>query len=107
MTNSSVMGKYVESMVASYLAYENEDVRFWRSPQKDEVDVVIGGRDIQPIEVKYRSEVPSSELRPLLKFMRAYDLKRATAVTKDILDLRLVNGQEIVLVPAWVFMLFV
>ena len=55
---------------------------FWRDKYKDEVDIVLQkGRDIVPIEIKYRNQ--PSQNRGMEKFQKKYKCKEAFIVTKD------------------------
>ena len=36
-----IMGKYVESLAAVFMGYRHKKVFFWRTPQKDEVNIIF------------------------------------------------------------------
>ncbi len=52
-----VMGKYVESVEFQNSKLLSERIFFWRTPQKEEIDIILEAEIILPIEVKYRSKV--------------------------------------------------
>lgn len=91
-------GRLVESVIVNHL----EKSSFWRSPQKDEVDIVIRqGEETIPIEVKYRGQIAKRDLRSLVKFMRKSNVEKALVVTKDMLK----EEGPLLYIPAWLFLL--
>jgi len=78
---------------------------FWRTHQKDEVDIVMteGYMDVPPlpVEVKYVEEVTSSDMKGLRKFMRTFDVKDGVLVTKHAEGTLTVDEGKIRQVPAW------
>ncbi len=102
---SEVMGKFVETAVFQHSKLLSEKVYFWRTPQKEEVDLVLGFNPLLPIEVKYQSQITPSDTKGLLKFMDLYKLKKGIVVTKDLFEQKQIDGKEILFVPAWLFLL--
>lgn len=101
-----VIGKYVESAIAVFLSYKYNRIWFWRTPQKDEVDIVVEERGkTLPIEVKYRTQIGDDDIAGLLKFCKRFGLKNGIVVAKDRLEKRTVKGIEVMYVPAWLLML--
>jgi hypothetical protein len=100
-----VTGRYVESMVAVFLSYRYRRIFFWRTPQKDEVDVIVEDEALLPIEVKYKSHVTRHDVKSVLKFCRRFGAKKAIIVTRDLLRAEKIDDKEIIYVPAWLFML--
>lgn len=97
-----VAGKLVESAIAN--SFENAS--FWRTPQKDEVDIIARvNNQILPIEVKYQNQVTQADLGGLLKFMDKFKCKRGILVTKDKSGAEILNGKKIEYIPAWLFLL--
>lgn len=99
VVNTEIAGHLVEGAIVNSI----EKPSFWRTPQKDEVDIITKKR--MPIEVKYQSQISSGDLRALLKFMKKYHISKGVVITKDILEKRKANGLEITLIPAWIFLL--
>lgn len=57
---------------------------FWRSPQKDEVDLVLHqGEKAVPVEIKMRADIKAKDVKPLFKFMTRYGLKRGLLISLD------------------------
>ncbi len=105
LQHPEIMGKYVESLVAVFLTYNSKNVWFWRTPQKDEVDIVMKQTQLVPIEVKYQTQIYDADAKTIVKFCKKYNLSKGILVTKDILGQREFDGIRIELIPAWVFLL--
>ncbi len=100
--NTEVSGHLVESLMVNNL----EKISFWRTPQKDEVDIILKKQNkLIPIEVKYKSQITKNDLRSLLKFCDKFKLKKGIVVTKDLFKKEEVDKKEILFVPVWLFLL--
>lgn len=97
--DTEIAGHLVESEIANSV----ENSAFWRTPQKDEVDIVAKGN--LPIEVKYRSQITTSDVKPVLKFCKSFNAGNAVIVTKNLLEKRKIGDVDLLLVPAWLFLL--
>ncbi len=79
-----------------------EDICFWRTKSKVEVDFVIRAKDIIPIEVKYQpfqnTHLPSG----LRSFIKCYHPPIAILVTGDFFSEINLEGTHILFVPIWV-----
>lgn len=102
-------GKTVETLVAINLLHAIrrsghifENLFYWKN--KYEVDCVFESRgSLLPVEVKYRED--PSRIEGLLEFMDEYSVKRGIVVTKDMLERKIIDGKEIIFIPAWLFLL--
>jgi len=103
--HSEIIGKYVESLIAVFLSYTYKNIWFWKSPQKDEVDIVIKDKQLLPIEVKYQNKVIDADCKSLLKFCKKNHVKKAVMITKETMETRTFNEVTVELIPAWVFLL--
>ncbi|MDI6786398.1 MAG: DUF4143 domain-containing protein, partial [bacterium] len=78
-----------------------ETLHFWRSKSKAEVDFIIRGKDIIPIEVKYSNfnspKIPSG----LRSFINTYNPKAAFVITFDYFGEKLLQGTHVFFIPAW------
>lgn len=97
--NTEIAGYLVEGVIVNSV----EKPSFWRTPQKDEVDIITKKK--MPIEVKYQAQITPMDLRALLKFLKKFNLSKGIIVTKNLLEKRKVNGTEITFIPAWLFLL--
>jgi predicted AAA+ superfamily ATPase len=88
-----------------FRGYKSRRTFFWRAPQKDEVDIVVEDGEPMPVEVKYRSQVTRDDVKSVLKFCRRFGAKKAIVVTRNRLDAERIGDNEIMYVPAWLFML--
>lgn len=102
-------GKTVETLVAINLLHAIrrsrhifENLFYWKN--KYEVDCVFESKGrLLPVEVKYRED--PSRVEGLLEFMEDYPVDRGIVVTKDLLERKIIDGREIIFVPAWLFLL--
>ncbi|MCG2736821.1 MAG: ATP-binding protein, partial [Candidatus Methanoperedenaceae archaeon] len=97
MIVEKMLGQYVESAFAGDF--------FWRDRQKNEVDVVLENKVLLPIEVKFQSQITSSDLKGLMKCMEEFGLEKGILATRDVFEKRIIGGKEILLIPAWLLML--
>jgi predicted AAA+ superfamily ATPase len=94
MLIEKILGQYVESLFGKEF--------FWRDKHKNEVDIVIQNKTIEPIEVKFKSNIPKDDLKGLFRFMDVFKLKKGTVITKDTFK-KEKNAKEIEFIPAWYF----
>lgn len=97
MLLDKILGQYVESLFGREF--------FWRDKHKNEVDVVIENKTLNPTEIKYRNDISKKDLKGLLRFMEVFKLKRGEVVTKDIFKEEKIDDKKIGFVPAWYFSL--
>lgn len=102
-----VTGKYVESIVFQHSKLLSERTSFWRTPQKEEIDIILEAGTILPIEVKYRSKAELSFAGSIVKFANKHKLKSGIIVTRDFLGEKEIDNKKILFVPAWLFLLAV
>jgi predicted AAA+ superfamily ATPase len=76
---------------------------FWRTPQKQEVDIILErkGKPL-PIEVKYQNQISKSDLKGVKSCMRHYNVKQGFLISKDIEDTVKTPYGEIHIIPAWI-----
>lgn len=70
---------------------------FWRDPYKNEVDVVLGDKEIVPIEIKYGK----IELNGLIKFMNKFNVKEGFVISRDEEKEQKIDSKKISVIPAW------
>ncbi len=58
-----------------------------------------------PIEVKYKSQVRKKNLNGLLNLMERFNVNKGILITKDLFDKQDIDGEEILFIPAWLFLL--
>jgi len=71
---------YISKIVENICVLHANANFFWRTPQKDEVDIILDKKIILPIEIKYSNK---SNTKPITKFMKKYNLKKGCIITKD------------------------
>jgi hypothetical protein len=97
--DGSDMGHLIETIIANNLT----ETGFWRSPRKEEVDIVLTGPI--PIEVKYRDRIGKKNIAGLERFMDRFDVKTGMVVTRDEFDLNGSSDRRILRIPVWLFLL--
>lgn len=100
-------GFVLENLIGSKLFYssklKNENLFYWRI--NDEVDFIAKNKEALPVEVKYRSEIKPKDLKGLLNFMKKSRASKGVVVTKDVLKREKIDENEILFIPAWLFLL--
>ncbi len=80
-----------------------EKIFYWND-RKNEVDIVlVRGKKIIPVEVKYRRD--PKRISGLLKFMEKFSVKKGIVVTKDVFEEVKTEGRTIFFVPCWLILL--
>jgi hypothetical protein len=78
-----------------------ESLHFWRSKSKAEVDFIVRGKDIIPVEVKYQTfrepKIPSG----LRSFINIYKPKAAFVITPEFFGEKKLQNTRIFFIPAW------
>lgn len=99
-------GKYVESVAYQHAKLLSERISFWRTPQKEEVDIILETADgLLPIEVKYRNNMDASSSASVIKFLKKHNSKKGIVITKNYLEEKIIDGKTIIFIPMWLFLL--
>lgn len=109
LSNPTEAGKIAETIVADHTRRlvsditggSIQDIYYWHD--KYEVDVVaeIFQMMLLPIEVKYRENVTSSELKGLEKFKKRFRNDMAIIVTKNQLTIQ----NDTIFIPLWMYLI--
>lgn len=92
------LGKLVENTV---FIWSNTRF-FWRTPQKNEVDIVVEKESrLIPIEVKYQNEISRGDMKNLMKFMKKYGSKNAILLTKSTEGIEKTDYGDIEMKMVW------
>jgi predicted AAA+ superfamily ATPase len=79
-----------------------EEVYFWRTKEKLEVDfIIVENRQLIPTEVKYQTMRSQDMPGPLRSFILKYRPKKAVVITKDYLSRTKLQRTEILFIPLW------
>jgi len=101
-------GSIVENVVFNELnktKQELEGIKFWRTQTKQEVDFILEGKEVIPIEVKYQSFKKPKIPKGIRSFIKTYDPKQAIVMTKDFFGIIQQEETKIYFVPNNYFML--
>ncbi len=106
---SEVSGKFMETIAFQHCKLISPKVHFWRTPQKQEVDVVLeqSSGELTPIEVKYSNSVQDSDAGSVVKFLKKHGGQKGIVITRDLLAEKQMHGKSILFVPLWLFLLTV
>lgn len=74
---------------------------YWKNIE--EVDFIFEGKQLIPIEVKYREQ--PEKIKGLLEFMGGKKIEFGIVVTKNMLDRKKMDDKEILFIPVWLFLL--
>lgn len=75
---------------------------FWRTPQKNEVDIVMETEDgLLPIEVKYQEEITRADMKAISSFMKKYGSPNGIIITKSTEKTVDTEYGRIEMLPAW------
>lgn len=92
-------GKLAENFVFNELKSICENLNFWRTTAKTEVDFVISGGSIIPVEVKFEEFKNERISRSLYSFIKNYSPKFAMVVTKNFWGEKIFEGTKVKFVP--------
>ncbi|MFA5102744.1 MAG: ATP-binding protein [Candidatus Thermoplasmatota archaeon] len=102
VVSTELAGHLIEGIIVNAV----DHAAFWRTPQKDEVDIVVKGKKILPIEVKYQTQIASDDVKTILKFSKKFRCTNGIVVTKTMLESKTIDGINILFIPAWFFLLY-
>jgi predicted AAA+ superfamily ATPase len=75
---------------------------FWRSPQKDEVDLVLASEErAVPVEVKMRGDIRARDAKPLFKFMARYNINRGYIISSGLGTVFKDSDRIVEILPYW------
>ncbi|HED05568.1 MAG TPA: ATP-binding protein [Ignavibacteria bacterium] len=91
-----------ESYVFQEIIKNTEElpINFWRTKQGQEVDFIIGGQKILPVEVKYKGTGKTRDFGNTLAFMRFYNIKKGIILSKNMNKKVTVGEYELTFTPA-------
>ena len=80
-----------------------DEIRFWRTTDKKEVDFVVRreGRHVVPVEVKCRHMAKPEIGTPLRAFIRQYSPSHAIVANRDLVEETTYEGTLVIFLPLW------
>ncbi len=93
--DEKLIGQMAEAVIVNNLHSNN----FWKNSH--EVDLIHEG---MPIEIKYKEKIIDKDTAGIREFMRKFNVKKGTMITKD--EEKIIRTEEgtISLIPAWLFL---
>ena len=101
-------GKLAENLVFIELKKREQEVYYWQSERKEEVDFIIKNKDntLTAINVTYTDEIDDREIKALLKFKDKFKkTKDMIIITKDKDKTEDIEGKTIKFIPFWKWLL--
>jgi len=75
---------------------------FYRSPQKEEVDLVIESEHkLLPVEIKITEKIRMKDLKPLTKFMKRFKCEQAVVISKNEDRIEKTENLKVTILPYW------
>lgn len=94
-------GRVVENLIINY----SKARFFWRRGTSEVDCVLIEDGAIIPLESKYRNNIRKKELKGLIKFLKEFSVEKGYVVTKDSEEKIMINGNQIIFLPLWKWLL--
>jgi len=102
-------GRSVENMVAWHLIKKGLELvpffepYYWKN--KYEVDFVFDGKELLPVEIKYREN--PRDVKGIIEFSKNFSITKSIVITKDLFENEEKDGVKIQFIPAWLFLLII
>ncbi|MBS3120488.1 ATP-binding protein [Candidatus Woesearchaeota archaeon] len=110
--------KYYPAVIAVDLLFKEDDLSrshvfewllvtqkkadfFWRDNYQHEVDMVLGGEKIFPVEIKYGK----ISFQGLLPFLKKFKLKEGWIISSSQQEEKEIDGKKFHIIPAWKWLL--
>ena len=109
MADTERLSREAELLAATQLYFASRlagvELFYWRN--RYEVDLVLRAPGMQPIplEVKYKGEISTDDLRGLFSFMENEKVETGYILTRNELRVETHGKREVLLVPLWLFLL--
>lgn len=107
-TDDNELGKIAEILIHDHSKrlFCSESTKpeafYWKNKNGKEVDIIVEARNRAiPIEVKYRNDISSDDLKGINSFISQKKSSFGFVITKELLDKR----DNLVFVPLWMFLL--
>lgn len=97
-------GSIVENLIFNELKKnkkETEEIKFWRTQTKQEIDFILENQNIIPAEVKFQSFKKAKIPKGIKSFIKSYNSKKAIVFTADFKDSIKYQNTQISFAPVW------
>ena len=92
----------LDLVIENYFAYLFKSHFFYRSPQKNEVDIIIDkDENILPVEIKIRNQLRPKDYKNLNMFMKKFHVNNAVLISKNHESIKEFDGLKIFTLPYW------
>ncbi len=93
------------AVAESIVRFQSKADYFWRELDKEIDFVLLDGKNIKPIEVKYQKNINDKDIKNLIKFMEVFKIKEGAVVTQDHEETKKIDGKLINFIPIWKYLL--
>jgi predicted AAA+ superfamily ATPase len=96
------LGRLIESMVVSHLRFslDKDAIFFWRD-ERGEVDIIVNlGKNVLPIEVKFKNKFERSDFTTIYRFQKKFGTKKSLTLTEDFFS----QEEGKIFIPVWLFL---
>lgn len=94
-------GRAVENLVIN----SSKAQFFWRRGTSEVDCVLIMDGSIVPLESKYKNSIQKKEIKGLIKFLKEFSIEKGYVVTKETEEEVRINGNHVIFVPLWKWLL--
>jgi predicted AAA+ superfamily ATPase len=92
----------LSSLAEQYFANTLKAGYFWRSPQKDEVDLILTPeKKVIPVGIKIRGDIRVRDAKPIFKFMTKYGIERGYIISSGLETSFEDGGRTVEVLPYW------
>lgn len=93
---------FVYNILREKFRFSGASLHYWRTKDKAEVDFVVNfGKELLPIEVKYKEMKQTEIKRSLRNFIEKYSPDKAYVVNLTLDETLLINKTKVIITPFW------
>lgn len=101
LAENPLMGHLAETEIVNRLKEKHPQVCFWNQRGR-EVDMIVPlGKDLIPVEIKYKNRIQKDDLKPIRNFLSQKNFSYGVVFTKNDLYQETVKGKSLCLIPVW------
>ena len=91
----------LDIVIENYYIYTLTARFFYRSPQKQEVDIIIDKQPPIPVEIKFRNQIRKQDLKNVIAFMKKFELLKGLVISKNHDEILEIDGRKLYIKPYW------
>jgi len=91
----------LDIVIENYFVYTLAARFFYRTPQKNEVDIILDKQPPIPVEIKIRNQIRKRDIKNTIAFMNKFDSMKGLIITKDYEETIEIDRQKLFVIPYW------